>query len=330
MPDDKPEDKKPAEQPVPPATPAPAAPPTSETLDITAEQKQAAETSTAAKPAKKGGPLAGVRKIVNIYTIVFALLVVAAVAVVLVSIKPAKTQTQTQLGKLSDAQLSQLKSNSTLVGDPKQTLDIQSSTILEGQVLARSDLSVAGSLKVGGALSLPSITIAGSGNFAQVGVSGALSVGGDTNLQGQLTVQKNLNVTGAASFGSLSVSSLSVTSLQVKNDFSISKHIITSGGTPGRSLGTALGGGGTASVSGSDTAGTVNINTGGSPPAGCFVTVNFTASFGSVPHVVISPSNSQAASLQYYTNRTASGFSICSASVPSASANYVFDYIVIQ
>jgi hypothetical protein len=328
MPNDKPEDNKPA---APPADP-PAAPPEAESLDITAEPKPDAGAQAApAKPAKKGGgPLGAIRKIVNIYTVVFALLVLAAAAVVLVSIKPSKTKTQTQLGKLTDAQLSQLKSNSTLVGDPKQTLDIQSSTILEGQVLARSDLSVAGSLKVGGGLSLPSITIAGSGNFAQVGVSGALSVGGDTNLQGQLTVQKNLNVTGSANFGSLSVASLSVTSLQVKNDFAISKHIVTSGGTPGRSFGTALGGGGTASISGSDTAGTVNINTGGSPPAGCLVTVNFTAGFGAVPHVVISPSNSQAASLQYYTSRTTGGFSICSAGVPSAGANYVFDYIVIQ
>lgn len=324
MPNDKPEDNKPAGD-APPA--APSAPKEAESLDITSEQKPAA---TAAPAPKKGGPLAAIRKIVNIYTIVFALLVLAAAAVVMVSIKPTKTQKETPLGKLSDQQLSQLKSNSTVVGDPKQTLDIQSSTILEGQVLARSDLSVAGSLKVGGGLSLPSITIAGSGNFAQLGVSGALSVGGDTNIQGQLTVQKNLNVTGAANFGSLSVASLSVTSLQVKNDFSVSKHIVTSGGTPGRSFGTALGGGGTASVSGSDTAGTVNINTGGSPPAGCFLTLNFTGSFGATPHVVISPSNSQAASLQYYTNRTASGFSICSASVPSASANYVFDYIVIQ
>jgi cytoskeletal protein CcmA (bactofilin family) len=330
MPEEKPKDDKPAEQPAAPATPT--APTEAETLDITAEQKPAAGQTPATTPSKdkKGGPLAAVRKIVNIYTVVFALLVVAAIAVVMVSIKPAKTQNQTQLGKLTDSQLAQLKSNSTLVGDPKQTLDIQSSTIFEGQVLARSDLSIAGSLKVGGALSLPSITIAGSGNFAQVGVSGALSVGGDTNLQGQLTVQKNLNVTGSASFGSLSVSSLSITSLQVKNDFTISKHIITSGGTPGRSFGTALGGGGTASVSGTDTAGTVNINTGGSPPAGLFVTVTFTQRFATTPHVVITPVGSASGSLQYYVNRDASGFSIGVSSPPPASSNFAFDYIVIQ
>lgn len=328
MPNDKPETNKPAEQ--QPAAAKPAAPAEAESLDITAEQKPAADQAATAAPAKKGGPLTAIRKVVNIFTIVFVLLVLTGAAVVMVSIKPTKVQKETPLGKLSDQQLSQLKSSSTLVGDPKQTLDIQSNTILEGQVLARSDLNVAGSLKVGGALSLPSITIAGSGNFAQVGVSGALSVGGDTNLQGQLTVQKNLNVTGTANFGSLSVSSLSVTSLQVKNDFSIAKHIVTSGGTPGRSFGTALGGGGTASVSGSDTAGTVNISTGGSPPAGLFITVSFAQRFASTPHVVITPVGSAAGALQYYINRDASGFSIGVSSPPPASSNFAFDYIVIQ
>ena len=325
MPDDKPEDKKPAQEAAPAAAPATPAEP--ESLDI---RQNAAAPAAAPAPAKKAGPLTSIRKIVNIYTIVFVLVVLAGAAVVIVSIKPTKTDKTTPLGKLTDTQLSQLKSNSTLVGDPKQTLDIQSSTILEGQVLARSDLNVAGSLKVGGSLSLPSITIAGSANFAQAGVSGPLSVGGDTNLQGQLTVQKNLNVTGSASFGSLSVSSLSVTSLQVKNDFSISKHIVTSGGTPGHSGGTALGSGGTASVSGSDTAGTVNINTGGSPPAGIFVTLSFSQHFATTPHVVITPVGSASGSLQYYVNRDASGFSIGVSSPPPASSNFAFDYIVIQ
>jgi hypothetical protein len=332
MPNDN-QDKKPAEQPAAPApTPGPVQTESLDSVDVKANTSAAGAAGAAAgaPAAKKGGPLGAIRKVVNIYTIVFVLLVLAGAAVVVISIKPDKTVKTTPLGKLSDQQLSQLKSNSTLVGDPKQTLDIQSNTILEGQVLARSDLNVAGSLKVGGSLSLPSITIAGSANFAQAGVSGPLSVGGDTNLQGQLTVQKNLNVTGTASFGSLSVSSLSVTSLQVKNDFSISKHIITSGGTPGRSFGTALGGGGTASVSGTDTAGTVNINTGGSPPAGLFVTVSFSQRFSNTPHVVITPVGSASGALQYYVSRDASGFSIGVSSPPPGGSNFAFDYIVIQ
>jgi cytoskeletal protein CcmA (bactofilin family) len=326
MPNDK-DDKKPADNPAQPVSGNTAQSP--DTLETKADPSASAAQS-AAQPAKKRGPLTTIRKIVNIYTIVFVLVILAGAAVVVISIKPTKTVKETPLGKLTDQQLTQLKSNSTLVGDPKQTLDIQSSTILEGQVLARSDLSVAGSLKVGGALSLPSITIAGSANFAQAGVSGPLSVGGDTNLQGQLTVQKNLNVTGSASFGSLSVSSLSVTSLQVKNDFAISKHIVTSGGSPGRTGGTALGGGGTVSISGTDTAGSVNINTGSSPPAGLFVTVSFNQHFAATPHVVITPIGSASGSLQYYVNRDASGFSIGVSSPPPGASNFGFDYIVIQ
>jgi hypothetical protein len=329
MPNDKPPEPKPADQPAP----APAANPQPESLDTLdpaaspGSPPPAAQTPAA---AKQPGLLQKIRGKVNIYLVVFVLLIIAAAAVVFVSIKPAKTDQTTPLGKLSSQQLSALKSNSTLVGDPKQTLDIQSNTIVEGQLLARSDLNVAGSLKVGGALSLPSITIAGSGNFAQVGVSGALSVGGDTNIQGQLTVQKNLSVTGTANFGTLSVASLSVTSLQVKNDFSFSRHIVTGGGTPGRSGGTALGGGGTVSISGTDTAGTVTINTGTSPPAGLFVSVSFNQKFSALPHVVITPVGSAAASLEYYVNRDAGGFSIGTVNPPPASSNFSFDYIVVQ
>jgi hypothetical protein len=328
MQNDKPQDPKPTENPAP-APPSPTPPP-SDSLEPSPEASKPAAPAAKAPSPKGGGPLASIRKVANIYTIVFVLLVIAGAAVVLISIKPTKTVKTTPLGTLTDQQLSQLKSNSTLVGDPKQTLDIQSNTILEGQVLARSDLNVAGSLKVGGALSLPSISIAGSGNFGQVGVSGILSVGGDTSLQGQLTVQKNLNVTGTASFGSLSVSSLSVTSLQVKNDFSISKHIVTSGSTPGRSPGTALGSGGTVSISGTDTAGSVSINTGGSPPAGLFVTVSFSQHFAATPHVIITPVGSAAGSIPYYINRDSTGFSIGTASPPPAGANFGFDYIVIE
>jgi hypothetical protein len=231
---------------------------------------------------------------------------------------------------LTDQQLSALKGNTTLVGDAKQTLDVQSNSIFEGQVLLRSDLNVAGAIKVGGGLSLSSITVGGAGNFGQLGVNGGLNVGGDTTLQGQLTVQKGLTVGGSTTFGNLAASQLTVTSLQLKGDLSVNRHVVTAGGNPGRSNGTALGSGGTASVSGSDTAGTVTINTGGSPPAGCFITINFVQKFGTTPHVVISPSNSAAATIQYYVNRGPTNFSVCSNGVPAASTNYTYDYVVFD
>jgi hypothetical protein len=331
MPNEKDNSSAPDDQPVPKQQPN-AAP---ESLDGSLEpagQTEPAASADSAAPvteAKKG--IKRFSLLSNLYLIIFGLLVLVGAAVVYISFKSNKpTTTTNKVSSLTDQQISSIKGNTTLVGDSKQTLDVQSNSIFEGQILARADLNVAGTLKVGGPLSLPGLIVGGQSTLVQVGISGGLNVAGDTTLQGALTVQKSLTVAGSASFGSLNVSTLSVTTLQLKGDISLNQHIVTSGGTPGRSTGTALGSGGTASVSGSDTAGTIAINTGGSPPAGCFITVDFAKSFGSTPHVVISASNSSAASLQYYTNRTSANFSVCTANVPAASTTYSFDYIVIN
>lgn len=280
-------------------------------------------------PLKNRNPFKRLPHTNNIYLVVFVLLIIAAAAIILVAYKTNnKANTPGSVGSLTDQQLAQLKGNTTLVGDSKQTLDVQSNSIFEGQVLVRSDLNVAGAIKVGGGLSLNSITVGGAGNFGQLGINGGLNVGGDTTLQGQLTVQKNLTVGGSASFGSLSVSTLSVTSLNFSGNVTLTKHIVVNGSVPGRTNGTALGSGGTSSVNGTDAAGTVTINTGGGPPAGCFITVNFTQKYTNTPHVVISPSNSAAATIQYYTNRSTISFSICSANPPAASTTYLYDYVV--
>jgi hypothetical protein len=315
MPSDENKPAPKAQTPVTPAAPADGG----DSLEApTGPAQPAADPGTANTPPPKKGGLRSLPIFKNLWLVVFILVVIASGAVVFVSIKSAKpTTTVSKAGSLTDQQLASLKGNTTLVGDAKQTLDVQSNSIFEGAVLLRSDLSVAGSLKVGSGISIPSI-------------SGGLNVAGDTALQGNLTVQKNLTVSGTASFGNLSVSTLGVTTLQLRGDLNLNQHINASGGVPGRSLGTAVGGGGTASVSGSDTAGTVNISTGGSPPAGCFITVSFAHNYSGTPHVTITPANSSAASLQYYVNRTNTNFSVCSAGVPAASTNYVFDYIVIN
>lgn len=333
MPNDK-TDKPPE----PPANAPAAAPDQAESLesDSLETPNGAAAAPTAPEPGTKEVPAGkGIKKFPlfnNMYMILFGMIVVVGAAVVYTSVKASKPQTvNTKVTSLTDQQISSLKGNTTLVGDAKQTLDVQSNSIFEGQILARGDLNVAGSLKLGGPLSIPSVTVGGNGTFGQVGIQGGLNVAGDTTLQGALTVQKNLSVTGSASFGSLNVSSLSVTTLQLRGDINLNQHLVTSGGVPGRTVGTAVGGGGTASVGGSDTAGTININTGGSPPAGCFITLSFTKNFGSTPHIIVSPSNSSAASLQYYTtNRSTGGFSLCTANPPAAGTAYLFDYVVIN
>jgi len=288
--------------------------------------------STAGSPPVKSNPPSPkgpslwhrIRSSKNLYLFVFVgilLFIAAVVAAALIWGKGSDSDSTPQ--KLTAEQLAELAGSQTVVGDSKQTLTIQSNTVFEGQVLARSDFSVAGALSVGGALSLPSLDV-GSGSFDQLQVDNDLAVGGG------LVVNGTLSVSGATSFKNLSASQLNVTSLTLSGDLAISRHITTSGGGPSKSNGAALGSGGTASVSGSDTAGTVAINTGSSPPAGCFITINFVNKFADTPHVVISPSNSSAGSLSYYTNRSTAGFSICTASTPSAATNYIFDYVILD
>lgn len=269
---------------------------------------------------------------VNVYLLVFILLVVVAGVIVFLSYQKGKrpaTSGSIATQTLDQATLNKLSGADASVGDPKQTLSIESNAVFAGKVLVRDSLEVAGSLKIGGPLSLPGITVAGSSGFDQIQANG-LSVSGNAAVQGQLTIQKSLTVGGGGSFtGALSAPQLSVNSLQLNGDLQLNHHIDAGGATPGHSNGSALGGGGTSSNTGTDTAGTVTINTGSSPPAGCFTTINFTQKFNSTPHVVITPASSDAAGLAYYVNRSTANFSIC-ATNPATAKNYVFDYIAID
>jgi cytoskeletal protein CcmA (bactofilin family) len=291
-------------------------------------------SATEDQVAKPSSFFKRIKSFANLYFAIFIGLLLLAAVVVVLSVKlgnkPAPSSQSPKTQSLSDKQISDLKGNTTLVGDAQQTLDIQGNAVFEGQVLMRNNLDVAGSIKVGGSLSLPAITVGGTSSFGQIQVNDKLSVNGNTTLQGQLNVQKGIVVAGASSFGSLSASQLNVSNLQLTGDLVVSRHINVAGGAPSRSNGSALGAGGTISVNGTDTAGTVTVNTGGSPPAGCFVTLNFVQAFSSTPHVIISPSNSSAGSLNYYSNRTTGDMSICTANAPSGSTTYIFDYIIID
>lgn len=269
----------------------------------------------------------------NIYLLLFILITVLVAGFTFVSYKNGKKEAaiptiQTQ--ELTPEELAKLRGSDATVGDPKQTLTIASNTLFNGKVLVRDSLDVAGTLKVGGALSLAGLTVSGTTSLDQVQAN-SLTISGDSNLQGQVTIQKGLTVTGGASFGgAISTPQITVGSFQLSGDIQLNRHIDAGGATPGKSDGGALGSGGTASVSGTDTAGTVAINTGGSSPAGCFVTINFRQPFNQTPHVVITPTSSSAAGISYYVTRNSTSFTICTTSNPPDSANLSFDYVVID
>lgn len=287
------------------------------------------------KPAKVS-PLKRFGQKVNIYLLLFILVLVVAGAAVIITALSQKKQDDAEEKKtissqvLPDSTLKQLANTDATVGDPKQVLNVQSNAIFAGKVLVRDSLEVAGQLRVGSALSLPGITVSGESSFDSVQVNKTLNIGGDVSVLGQLNVKKNIAVSGGGTFAAgVTAPQISTSNLQLLGDLNLTRHIAAGGTTPGRSNGGSLGAGGTSSVSGSDIAGSVNINTGSGTAAGCLVTVDFVQRYNRTPFVNITPVGSSAAAMQFYVNRSTSGFSICSLNAPPAGASFGFDYIIM-
>ncbi len=283
-------------------------------------------------PLKGGGGVRGLVSRVNIYLLGFVLLVVIVASgggiIYLNSNKKAANENKLKSQSLSTDSLKQLSNSDVTVGDSKQVLTVQSNAIFGGAVLLKGDVEIAGKLKVGSDLALSGINVSGRSTMQDLSVSNDLSVGGNVAVKGQVTIQSGLSVSGSTNFAGLSVSSLTVSTLRINGPLTLTRHIVAGGGTPSRSSGGALGNGGTASVSGSDTAGSIKINTGSGGGNGCFITVNFTTRFNSTPHVVVTPIGSDGGSVNFYVNRTTSGFSVCASNTVSGKS-FGFDYIVL-
>ncbi len=306
-----------------------------ESLEASAADNSSANTPDLGgenKGAKKRkGP--GIFKRFSVYLLMFALVILLALMVVVGTYFRSHTKTTNKITNqdLAQSDLTELAQSDVTVGDAKQVLNVQSNAVFAGQVLVRSDLQVAGKLQVGGSLSLAGLNVSGDAVFEQIQVNKNMQVAGDIAVQGQVTIAKSLSVNGGGTFnGPLAAPSLTVNTLQLNGDVSFTRHISAGGVNPGRSNGNALGGGGTSSVGGSDTAGAITINTGSNPSAGCFITVNFAAKFNSTPRVVISPVESAAGSLDYYVTRNTSGFSVCSNNAAPANQTFGFDYIIFN
>lgn len=287
------------------------------------------------KPNKRRLVAGGFAARFNIYLLLFIFLIVVAGVVTGIAFLRNKkaaenSNTTIKTEPLSKEALDQLRQSDVKVGDPKQILSVESNAIFAGQVLIRGGLEVAGEIKAGSPINLPGLTVTGNTLLGQVQAN-QIQVGGNASIQGQLTVQNNLAVSGSGSFGgTLTAARLNIQDLQLNGDLQFTKHIDAGGGTPGKSDGPALGPGGTSSVSGTDTAGTVAINTGSSTAAGCFVTITFSQRFNGTPHVVVTPIGVAGGPVQYYLNRSTNNFSICTANAAPAGQSFAFDYIVID
>lgn len=304
--------------------------------DLEEEQKNSeiAADKTADTPAeKKMSPLKRFIKRVNIYFLLFMLiLVIAGIVMVVMYLNSQKTPVVPNVAsqELTEEALRQLANTDATVGNTSQTLNIQGNAVIDGQSLMRGDLNIAGNLQTGGSIQGPSLTISGSSNLAEAQINN-LQVASNVAIQGDTTM-RNLSVAGTSTFGgAVTASQLTVSQLTISGNgvLQVPNHLSFTGPTPSRSIMSAgLGGGGTASINGSDTSGTVNINTGNNPQAGCMVRIGFNRAFGGQPRVLISPVGAAAGRTSYYVDRDGSGFSICASTPAPANSAMAFDYFV--
>jgi hypothetical protein len=164
---------------------------------------------------------------------------------------------------------------------------------------------------------LDSLTVTGDTT-----IGGNLNVSGNTTLNnltvnGDTVIKGSLNVVGNATFSGLQITAKG--------------HLITSGTTPVVSGLTAAGLGAKATITGNDISGTVTITTGTSPTAGDLATIFYNSAYGVVPHVLLTPDNSNSATLNVYSDtKTTTAFNIGVVNAPKASTTYTYDYYVIQ
>lgn len=282
---------------------------------------------------KKISPIKKFFRKVNLYFLIFMLLIVVAGVITAVNyLNSQKTEpapTIANQGLTQDA-LKQLANSDATVGNTSQTLTIQGNAIIAGQTLLRANLNVAGNIQSGGSIQGPSLTISGAANLGATQIN-SLQVATNTAVQGSTTL-RDLNVAGTSSFsGAMTASQITVSRLILSGNavLQVPNHISFTGPTPGRTVTSAVvGNGGSLSMSGSDTAGVININTGSGTVAGCFARINFQQTFTSQPHVIVSPVGIAASQTQYYVDRNTTGFSICTANAAPANQVFAFDYFV--
>jgi len=317
-----------------PQAPADALSRTPEELEEEAAQAAAENPETKPdEPVKKDSAVRRLFRRLNIYFLIFLLLLIVAIVVVVVNyLNSQKVTPEPSIAtqKLSEDALKQLANTDASVGNTSQTLTIQGNAVIAGQTLMRGNLNIAGNLQTGGSIQGPNLTISGTSNLGTAQIN-SLQVAQNVAIQGTTTL-RDLNVAGPSSFsGTLTASQITVNKLILSGnaELQIPNHLAFTGASPSRTAGNALGNGGSVSINGSDTSGTININTGNGPAAGCFTQVTFNQKFTATPRVIVSPIGSAAGQTQYYVTRTATGFSLCTNNAAPANQSFAFDFFVM-
>lgn len=250
---------------------------------------------------------------------------------------------------LSPVQLEKLGMNQKPVGDTGSLLlEVGPDTEFKGRVDIAGDMDIAGKVKAEDILSAPETDFknlkAGDAKLNQLNVDGGttlsdlfvrenVTVEGPARLQGTvtisqlLTVDNNVNISNNLSVdGTLSASQIRTSDLVSRGKIKAGGHIISGGGKPTVSPGPALGSGGTASISGNDTAGTVQVSASQFTEGGIVARVNFRNTYPSTPYIAVTSVDRTAGDV--YVQRNAGGFSI--GVDGTLEGGYAFDYIVLQ
>lgn len=329
-----------AEAPAAAESPKPAQAP-ADALSMTPEElgeATAAEVKTMPEPAagktKSPSKLKRIFKRVNIYLMAFIILLVIAATIITVSwLYSQKKPPEATIGsqQLSPEALKELSSGDASVGNNRQRLTIKGDTTIDGQTLLRSNLDVAGSIQTSARINGADLTVSGTSNLGTAQIN-RLQVAGNHDVSGDITIGGGLSVGGTSTFnGPMTASKITASQLVLSGNakLEIPNHLAFTGPTPGQSANQGvLGSGGSASLSGSDTSGTINFNAGNNPSSGCMITVNFRSNFGATPRVVVSPVDAAGGNLNFYVTRSAGSFSICSTNPPAAHSSFGFDYFV--
>lgn len=244
---------------------------------------------------------------------------------------------------LSDKQLEQLASGSLQSSSSSQTLNFNTGVVINKGLQVNGATSLA-NLSVSGVLTPNNLEIKQNAQ-----VDGATLLQGAVTTKGQLNVGGNLAVTGTSIFsgnanfsgngafgGTLSASSISAKSATI-GGLSFG-HIVTTGSTPTATPNNGAGGG-SVTISGNDTSGTVTITTGASTPSrGDLVTITFRTPFTSTPHPIATPlgidtaTNIAASGGEFYVSgsTTQMVIGVSKLSLGVAGVTYTFNYLVTQ
>lgn len=318
---------------------------------VDVEVAKVAPSSTPGKPSKRGSYRPSHKATFIGLLVISTILAVNGVIIwfVLKGQSDAAQKVAQESVVLSPATLNSLGLNKTPVGNLGAELVVGPNSKFKGDVTVSKNINIGGQLNLNSKLtagdaslaklsagdtSVNAITINGDASATNLTLRKDLTVVGTTRLQGPvtlsqlLTVNNNVNIAGSLAVGgTLTVRSFQASSLTSDTTLTIGGHIIARGTAPSISAAGGVGPTGTVSISGSDAAGTIAVNTGVGAPGGIVANVTFHQAYAQTPHVVLGAIGGGIGNV--YVNRSATGFSVgINGAIPPGG--YAIDYVVVQ